>query len=84
MKLSLHFQDSDSLLGCQVLFLFCFFIIVKQSQEQKQKFVDAFQEFSVNHGCIKNFPVKVHLEAIIFLSLFSLLCLNFVHVDKRV
>ena len=56
--------------------MFCFFIIVKQSQEQKQKFVDAFQEFSVNHGCIKNFPVKVHLEAIIFLSLFSLLCLN--------
>lgn len=83
MKLSLHFQDSDSLLGCQVLFLL-FFIMVKQSQEQKQKFVDAFQEFSVNHGCIKNFPVKVHLEAIIFLSLFSLLCLNFVHVDKRV
>lgn len=69
MKLSLHIQDSDSLLGCQVLFLF-FIIIVKQSQEQKQKFVDAFQEFSVNHGCIKNFPVKVHLEAIIFLSLF--------------
>jgi len=60
-----------------------FFIIVKQSQEQKQKFVDAFQEFSVNHGCIKNFPVKVHLEAI-FLPLFSLLCLNFVHLDKRV
>ena len=46
--------------------------------------MDAFQEFSVNHGCIKNFPVKVHLEAIIFMSLFSLLCLNFVHVDKRV
>ena len=58
--------------------------MVKQSQEQKQKFVDAFQEFSVNHGCIKNFPVKVHLEAIIFLSLFCLFCLNFVHVDKRV
>ena len=73
-------------IACQVVrFYFCFFfIIVKQSQEQKQKFVDAFQEFSVNHGCIKNFPVKVHLEAIIFLSLFSLLCLNFVHVDKRV
>ena len=82
MKLSLHIQDSDSLLGCCVLFLL-FFIIVKQSQEQKQKFVDAFQEFSVNHGCIKNFPVKVHLEAI-FLPLFSLLCLNFVHLDKRV
>ena len=35
--------------------------------------MDAFQEFSVNHGCIKNFPVKVHLEAIIFVfsSLFK-------------
>lgn len=33
-------------------------LLEDQSQEQKQKFVDAFQEFSVNHGCIKNFPVK--------------------------
>lgn len=71
MKLSLHIQDSDSLLGCRLGFIFAFFfIIVKQSQEQKQKFVDAFQEFSVNHGCIKNFPVKVHVRRYYFCHCF--------------
>ncbi|XP_020625880.1 uncharacterized protein LOC110063261 [Orbicella faveolata] len=29
-----------------------------KTQEQKQKFVSAFREFSINNGCIKDFPIK--------------------------
>lgn len=33
-------------------------LLEDQSQEQKQKFVKAFRDFSLNHGCMKDFPLK--------------------------
>ena len=50
-------------------FLFCrvekvanhplfFFSFNFQSEQQKQLFVNAFRDFSINYGCMKDFPLK--------------------------
>ncbi|CAH3033379.1 unnamed protein product [Pocillopora meandrina] len=33
-------------------------LLEDQTQERKQKFVEAFRDFSLNHGCMKDFPLK--------------------------